>query len=467
MTMGAPRYCWSEGDLAPPGHRFRLYLDVWNEGFQLQRRGERLRLLKEGAGFRVLAALHELNPRDRKLLQDLRERQARLATKAGAWSVEARAVAPFTTGLGNEHPLENGFAFLDPYGLPYLPGSGVKGVVRRAAEELALFEPDPQGWSIPAVWWLFGFDPGSGFFTPPGGEPEVVREERRRWRQAFQERIAGTADGDATLLRAFLVRAVGREGLDTSRAEDGLFSWLAADQENPVARRELAETHTRGALEFWDVIPEPAEGKLRVDIMNPHFGHYYQKSQAPGEWGNPVPIYFLTLPPETAFTFVVRFRPPGQWPEEVKQFFGDTEQGLPRWQRLLAAAFAFAFEWLGFGAKTAVGYGRMWGRHREERPGPASAMGNEEGSSASLPKTPAAEMALPPELEAVRQKLDQDPPPRFSKEEIDSIVNVLARHYRHPFAERLANRLAEVVADRPYLRERILRHGVVGGLVRR
>lgn len=465
--MGAPRYCWPEGDLAPPGHRFRLYLDVWNEGFQLQRRGERPRLLKEGAGFRVLAALQELNPRDRKLLQDLRERQARLATKAGAWSVEARAVAPFTTGLGNEHPLENGFAFLDPYGLPYLPGSGVKGVVRRAAEELALFEPDPQGWSIPAVWWLFGFDPGSGFFTPPGGEPEVVREERRRWRQALEDRIKGTADGELELLRVFLVVASGRRDLDTSRARAMLLSWIDGNVEDSASSRQLAETHTRGALEFWDVIPEPAEGKLRVDIMNPHYGHYYQKSQAPGEWGNPVPIYFLTLPPETAFTFVVRFRPPGQWPEEVKQFFEATEQGLPRWQRLLAAAFAFAFEWLGFGAKTAVGYGRMLGPHREERPGPASAMGNEQGSSASLPKTPAAEMALPPELEAVRQKLDQDPPPRFSKEEIDSIVNVLARHYRHPVAERLANRLAEVVADRPYLRERILRHGVVGGLVRR
>ena len=71
--------------------------------------------------------------------------------------MEARSIAPFATGLGNEHPLENGFAFLNPYGLPYLPGSGVKGVVRRAAEELAhkdysRMSDEPCEWSLPDVW---------------------------------------------------------------------------------------------------------------------------------------------------------------------------------------------------------------------------------------------------------------------------------------------------------------------------
>lgn len=62
--------------------------------------------------------------------------------------LDAIAVSPFTTGLGNEHPLENGFAFLNPYGLPYLPGSGVKGVLRRAARELASGDwGDAKGWT--------------------------------------------------------------------------------------------------------------------------------------------------------------------------------------------------------------------------------------------------------------------------------------------------------------------------------
>ncbi len=38
-----------------------------------------------------------------------------------------------------------------------------------------------------------------------------------------------------------------------------------------------------------------------------------------------------------------------------------------RWQTLLVAAFEHAFEWLGFGAKTAVGYGAMESMQQRER----------------------------------------------------------------------------------------------------
>jgi len=36
----------------------------------------------------------------------------------------------FVSGLGREHPVENGFAWHHTLGVPYLPGSAVKGVVR-------------------------------------------------------------------------------------------------------------------------------------------------------------------------------------------------------------------------------------------------------------------------------------------------------------------------------------------------
>ncbi|PZP50172.1 MAG: hypothetical protein DI596_15265, partial [Azospira oryzae] len=85
----------------------------------------------------------------KRLFESLSERQNKLAEQAASsiYTISALATAPFTTGLGNEHPLENGFAFLWPYGLPYLPGSGVKGVVRRAAEELASGQwEEDRGW---------------------------------------------------------------------------------------------------------------------------------------------------------------------------------------------------------------------------------------------------------------------------------------------------------------------------------
>lgn len=45
-----------------------------------------------------------------------------------------RCTAPFVTGMGNPHPLENGFTWHPTLGMPYLPGSAVKGLVRAAVE---------------------------------------------------------------------------------------------------------------------------------------------------------------------------------------------------------------------------------------------------------------------------------------------------------------------------------------------
>ena len=46
----------------------------------------------------------------------------------------------FVTGLGREHPVENGFAWHHTLGVPYLPGSSVKGMVRAWAKQ---WDPKP------------------------------------------------------------------------------------------------------------------------------------------------------------------------------------------------------------------------------------------------------------------------------------------------------------------------------------
>ncbi len=99
---------------------------------------------------------------------------------------------------------------------------------------------------------------------------------------------------------------------------------------------------------FWDVIPESASGKLAVDIMTPHYGDYYQGDATPHDSGQPNPILFLTIPPGSCFEFFVQCDP-AALPASLKN----------SWPILLKAAFQLAFEWLGFGAKTAVGYGAM------------------------------------------------------------------------------------------------------------
>ncbi len=279
-----PAYLGTDFTQASPGLRFGMDLKLWE--------GDAWSNIKE----KPLDSAKCLNANDQKTMCGLFERQRQtfdISTQpAVALRLEAKAVAPFTTGLGNTHPLENGFAFLNPYGLPYLPGSGVKGVLRQAAHELANGEwGDTQG-----------------------------------WREA----------------KGYAIK-VGKETVPLSQL-DALFGLESQDGD---------KTHVRGALTFWDVIPQIQGNSLMVEIMTPHQSHYYQGGQSPHDSGQPTPISFLTVPPGSSFAFHVHCDL-----AHLKRLAPELAEG-ERWKTLLTAAFAHAFQWLGFGAKTAVGYGAM------------------------------------------------------------------------------------------------------------
>jgi CRISPR-associated protein Cmr6 len=248
----------------PPGHRFNLYFPIWRDDWQLDKTGKAA-ALRECLKFGDAAApLKALLVRQQAMAEALPEDRRHI--------VEGRATSPFATGLGLEHPVENGFAFLSPYGLPYLAGSGVKGVLRRAAEEL---EKD-------------GHLPG------------------------------GTA-----------------------------FSLFGHEDANDARR---------GALTCWDVFPVPPKDELAVEILTPHFGDYYQNKGTPHDAGKPNPIPFLAVPAGSAFRFVITCEP-----ALLPPAIGD-------WKAVIHKIIQHAFDWLGFGAKTAVGYGAL-----EEDPAAAEA----------------------------------------------------------------------------------------------
>ncbi len=314
-----PDYLGQDFSDASPGMRFGMYLPLWtaraDQEAQIRKmanhkspEGQELEQILEVEGMDA-AIMHVQRNRgrfpklwakndhaaksawrnvaalgrgDRGRIDALVERQAALAAAAGLGgqvaTFDAHSTAPFTTGLGNEHPLENGFAFLWPYGLPYLPGSGVKRVVRQAARELAGLVEDAR-WDVESDW--------------------------------------------------------------TEDAIDVLFG------------REDSNEARRGALSFWDVLPKIKGDKLQVEVMTPHQSHYYQNGEPPHESGQPIPIYFLTVPPGSGFTFHVICDLPF-----LKRIAPDLA-GNDRWKTLLQRAFEHAFEWLGFGAKTATGYGVM------------------------------------------------------------------------------------------------------------
>lgn len=93
----------------------------------------------------------------------------------GAIWLEATTRTPLAIGLGNASPIENGLALHHTYGTPYLPGSALKGLLRRVAGRYGLTErekavllgegPDPrretQGNAAYLVYWDGWLDPTS------------------------------------------------------------------------------------------------------------------------------------------------------------------------------------------------------------------------------------------------------------------------------------------------------------------
>lgn len=89
------------------------------------------------------------------------DRQKQLIKVLGGKDIEMATDWRFVSGLGNGHPFETGFIWHRTLGVPYLPGSAVKGLMRAWAD------PD-KGWGDAAKWkdvkHLFGDtgDDGAG-----------------------------------------------------------------------------------------------------------------------------------------------------------------------------------------------------------------------------------------------------------------------------------------------------------------
>ncbi len=179
------------------------------------------------------------------------ERQRKITESLKGRYLDLETAGPFVTGLGRQHPVENGFLWHHTLGVPYLPGSSVKGMVRAWAEH-----------------W------------------EETEEENR-------QRIVGSQ----------------------SRA---------------------------GEVTFFDALPtQPVS--LKADVLTPHYGDYYHGSKLPGDWISPVPILFLVVGEGNSFRFAVA--PRSDRARTHCEMACDWLQS--------------ALEWIGAGAKTAVGYGRF------------------------------------------------------------------------------------------------------------
>ncbi len=182
-----------------------------------------------------------------------------------AFTIKAKTTSPFITGLGAGHPTETGMILDRNIGVPYIPASSIKGVLRLAhAINIA------------------------------NGRKEVPDSEL--------EKYFGTTD-------------------------------------------TKQEKQYRGQLVVLDAYPV-GEVQLKVDIMNPHYTKYYDgTNKKPVETESPNPIKFLAVQEGTEFVFNCAFMP--LQPEDKCD------------EKEIYAMFETAFEVVGFGGKTAIGYGRF------------------------------------------------------------------------------------------------------------
>ncbi|MBA2226669.1 type III-B CRISPR module RAMP protein Cmr6 [Thermogemmata fonticola] len=233
---------------------------------------------------------------DSGLLNDLAARRRSLGnTLPGYTAFRATTTSPLALHLARASALENAGICLHPlYGFAYLPGSGLKGMARAYAETIWLPAQSDQKQAWRDIEDVFGWAPHPDR-RQQIHDPNHPAEVRRQ------------------------------------------------DDHDPKSPEISASS---GNIIFHDAWPE-SWPKLIVDIVNNHHPEYYQaepndNAHPPGDWENPVPVYFLAVPPGVTFTFPLAKRH-RDVPDRLVELARDWLLG--------------ALCHLGAGAKTATGYG--------------------------------------------------------------------------------------------------------------
>jgi CRISPR-associated protein Cmr6 len=187
-----------------------------------------------------------------------------LSPKVEGYAIEKfRLKTAYRLVIGAGYPsfIENGFLFHHVYGIPYIPGETLKGLAR-------------------AVFILSVAEAIKGE-TKLSKIEEELSEEAEGISQQISKKISIILD-DYTI-------------------------------ENPVEtfRKIFGSKKRRGQVIFFDAYPvdfDPSK-YFEADIMNSHYGDYYQSGKAPADWLNPNPIHFLALKEGIDFEFSLGLAP--------------------------------------------------------------------------------------------------------------------------------------------------------------
>lgn len=251
------------GPILPKTTRTLAELSRDNPRFPLESRQVGLHLdkfteISQGNEEQKKRALHEVVEigGNNELLQNLQARHSAALEAIGACSVEMKTDGPLTLHISRGGTWENAGICLHPvYGFAYIPGTGIKGLVRSWAETIWAQGQDNKEEAWHRIDNLFGYGANSEShkFSSP-------RRNTPGWRP------------------------------------DGIHPKQAA---------------SAGRLVFHDAWPT-AWPCLEVDITNNHHTKYYsdEGKSGHGDWEDPVPVYFLCVQSNTSFDFAISDRKP-------------------------------------------------------------------------------------------------------------------------------------------------------------
>ena len=208
--------------------------------------------------------------------------------------------------------------------------------------------PAPADLRFPSIDGLRAFEAAERL-----GSFERAAEELAISASAVSKRVSTLEDLLATTLlqrsgKALALTAAGKEYLGQVRAALGLLAAMPLHQ-RPAQRLQRLRVTTPPTFARQILVPglesfTRAYPGIELELL---LSIPYLES-TPHDSGAPIPVSFLAVPAKSDFDFHVVCHP-SRLPESLQN----------TWRDLLQKAFDHAFEWVGFGAKTSVGYGAM------------------------------------------------------------------------------------------------------------
>lgn len=149
-------------------------------------------------------------------------------------------------GLGSASVYETSISLHHIYGIPYLPASSIKGIIR--------------SWVIRSVF--------------------------------FPEKVEGYTEDE--------LRQMVKEAEEKAMSDPDFSQIFGCTGNNETGKQ--ARKARQGLVIFWDAFPIKTP-VIETDVLNPHYSRYYSKGAPPVDTDNPIPVYFLTVA-RTPFHFV-------------------------------------------------------------------------------------------------------------------------------------------------------------------